>query len=190
MNRQLRKLARGLLREQFIQHSTERENIAPHIHALVVAAALLRTHIDERAKNFTRLGCRALHARMRSALDQSREPEVDDLQLRRRRHQDVGGLQVAMQHALRVRRSNRHTCISKQSNTAAKRQLARVLGETSRTRHKLRCNPRRCSRRICSRCIDRSNMRMIHNRKMLGFKFESSTKPLRRKIRAKNLQRH
>ena len=78
MNRQLRKLARGLLREQFIQHSTERENIAPHIHALVVAAALLRRHVRELAFEDARRGALALRAVELSLRDAMRAGATDD----------------------------------------------------------------------------------------------------------------
>ncbi len=93
-------------REHFKQHSTEREDVAPMIGA---AVDLLGRHVRQRAHHGAIRGehrLREIYVAGVITIAQSREPEVEKLNPRRREH-DVAGLDVAMDDLMLVREAER-----------------------------------------------------------------------------------
>ena len=107
-------LERQHARRHLVEHRPEREQIRPRVREL--PARLLRRHVRHRPHRRARARqLLRLHRRRRlrvlapgglRPLD-LRETEVQDLRLPARRHEDVGGLQVAVHDPLRVRRLER-----------------------------------------------------------------------------------
>ena len=101
-------------RRHLVQHDAEREEVGARVELL--AARLLRRHVRDRADRrardssdsfaVVRVRRRPTRVGGRSA-DQLGQPEVEHLRLAARGDEDVGGLDVAMDDALRVRRVER-----------------------------------------------------------------------------------
>jgi hypothetical protein len=103
------RLVRAPPREHLVQDHAEGEDVAAHVDRRHVAARLLRAHVRDGAADHALMGERAVLGVLGG---QPREAEVEDLHHRRRgfgvallgrRHDDVQGLQVAVDHAALVR---------------------------------------------------------------------------------------
>ena len=80
--------------QQLIQHHAEREHVAPAVHRLL--AHLLGGHVVGRAAGDVALGVLML-------VGDAGNAEVEHTRLGAAHHEDVGGLDVAVDHALRMR---------------------------------------------------------------------------------------
>ncbi len=86
--------------EQFIENDTQRVHIASCIEKIRIGLALLRAHVLHGSQQLADIGLqrRDCHVRVRGPCN----AEVDDLRLAVGVHEDVAGLQVAMNDSLLV----------------------------------------------------------------------------------------
>ena len=91
-----------------VQHHAKRKQVAAGVDRL--AAGLLRRHVDGGSRNHAHSGQRVVGASVvfgPEVVHQLRQPEVENLHLSAGGQKDVGGLDVAMDDALGVRRHQR-----------------------------------------------------------------------------------
>ncbi len=127
----------GTAREHLVEHRAEREDVGAVVGGF--AAHLLRGHVPGRSQHEAGAGrWRGRQVRdgrvLAGRLDQPGQPEVEDLGAAVGRHEDVVGLQVAVDDALRVR------------GRQALRDLAGQVGRRSRRRAPPRSAPPPASR--------------------------------------------
>ena len=99
-------LQRRAAGDQFIKHHAQRIQIAAHIHVLHAPGALLRAHVARSAHGLMNGGHRARVIRVRRGLQRLCDAEIDDLHralVAAAAHEDVRGLQIAMQHTFFMR---------------------------------------------------------------------------------------
>ena len=89
----------NLAGNELVQDDAERVDIRADVDVLEPSVGLLRRHVERRPDRCAR---DRAHPRRRRR-DALRQSEVEQLRLSVRRHQDVPGLQVAMNDALHVR---------------------------------------------------------------------------------------
>ncbi len=95
-------------RKKFVQHHAEREHVAARVERL--PRGLLGRHVSNRSDHHSGAG-QSVGERTRGvglrAFNELREPEVGELGVAVPGHQDVGGLDVAVQNPRSVRRGQR-----------------------------------------------------------------------------------
>ena len=162
-------------RQHFIQHTTERENIAALIGG--VSPRLLGRHVAGRAENDARIGsertkCRRIRVRRRRRLFHSLgQAEIENFDLSFRSDLDVGRLQIAMNDAFFV---CSFQCISNlMSNPESFFRRNRPTLDPLRQRvtlDKLHYKEMRAVGLLHS--IERRDVGMIQRREQLRFAFE------------------
>ncbi len=130
-----------LPREQLVEHHAEGVDVGPHVDLVGIAARLLGAHVGERALDHADLGRHRRRGHV--ALGDPRQAEVEDLQggesrarrdaghaggARLRRHDDVRGLEVAVDHAALVRVVHRVGDLAEQAEAEAQLLLVEDLG--------------------------------------------------------------
>ena len=84
------------LAEEFVEHDSQGVHVRALIDSLGVALGLLRAHVRHSSHQLADVGPQA-HG-LEVGVDQPRDPEVQDLRLAAGVHEDVGGLEVAVDH--------------------------------------------------------------------------------------------
>ena len=165
-------LVRHATGECFVQHHTDRVQIAAHID-LVRPIELLGGHVGHSANQVSRGAAHARCARRRlrdgrlacfGALDESCYTEVNDLRLPLSCYQHIARLEIAMQDAAGVCMAQRFDDLHEQPHHALPADVLRTdIGHQRLTRDKLHdeVGPPQSPYRIGARVIDARNVRVF-----------------------------
>ena len=104
-------------RQHLVQHEAQGVHVAPRIHVAVAHAELLGAHVSQRAHDIA--GPRHLRGIAVVRIDRTRNAEVDHLGFTGGIHEDIAGLEVAVDHSFLMAVSHGSTDAAKERHDLA-----------------------------------------------------------------------
>ena len=161
--------------QQLVHHHAQCVHVAADVEVMRIGVELLGAHVLHRAHQLPHIGLQGVHHHV--AVGGACHAEVDHLHLTRTIHQDVGGLQVAVDHAALVSVRHGLARLLEQPHAFACAQLgvARVFGDGLRVADVFHREPRQATRAVVvtAGLVDLRDARMLQVRQHLRLELEA-----------------